>query len=612
MSRIPLKGLLCGGALVLSSWWPGVAAAGELNDLIARHMQWRGGAAFQALTSLSQQGELRSPAGAGEIIRWTANDGRSRELSRAGKMKNLTVVAELAWRRNLSGQVEDLGPAAAADIRERARLLYASTLQGADGAMVSLRPPEHHEGRRMAVVRVTFDDEDAYDLLLDPASGALHGVRLTEDRRTRHIWFRDWRRVGGVRIPFEEVRVGANPADRTTVRYTTAQLNAPPPPKAFDRPADQKRYAFRNGAHSTGWIPFDDAGGTRIFIPARVLGEPVDVLLDSGAEATVIDERFARRLELKASGTIAAEGTGGSSSASLASGVTIELDHLSLRELTVAVMDLSKIEARMARPLPIILGKEVFNQLAIDIDFEARRIAFVEPGVLTPPPGAVALPAVEAGGLRAVQIAVEGRAPIAVDLDLGNPAPLILYPAYWQREALDRNRPMTTSLGGAVGGPREERLGTIDLLDVAGFQLRGVPTRFSMPGAAAVDSARTLGNLGHGALKRFRLVTDFPHDRVFLTPYAERLAAPFPKDRTGLVVQRQPDRLRVIMVSPGSPAAAMGWRAGDEIQAVNGVPVSAGFEESEAASWRFGPERARVRLKLAGGQERTLTLSTYY
>jgi hypothetical protein len=43
-----------------------------------------------------------------------------------------------------------------------------------------------------------------------------------------------------------------------------------------------------------------------------------------------------------------------------------------------------------------------------------------------------------------------------------------------------------------------------------------VPTVFPPAGPSAVDSDRTAGNLGLGVLGRFRLVTDFAGDRLWL------------------------------------------------------------------------------------------------
>ncbi|WP_228565731.1 hypothetical protein [Myxococcus sp. CA006] len=81
----------------------------------------------------------------------------------------------------------------------------------------------------------------------------------------------------------------------------------------------------------------------------------------------------------------------------------------------------------MGHPLPVILGKEAFNQLVVDVDFPNRRVAFHEASCFKAPPRAVRLPLVEsAGGQRAVQISIEGRPPIPVLFDVGNGGALSL------------------------------------------------------------------------------------------------------------------------------------------------------------------------------------------
>jgi hypothetical protein len=43
------------------------------------------------------------------------------------------------------------------------------------------------------------------------------------------------------------------------------------------------------------------------------------------------------------------------------------------------VIDLSGVASQEAHPMPLVLGKEAFNQLIIDIDFQHRKIAFYDP-----------------------------------------------------------------------------------------------------------------------------------------------------------------------------------------------------------------------------------------
>lgn len=589
------------------------AAADPLSNLIDRHVAWRGGAAFEGLTSIRLQGRVAGSGLEGTVDRYAARKGDLRQALDLGAVKDLQgVTAGDAWTRNLSGQIEDLDAHMADDARDNAVLMFAGALRGEGRAERRLMGSEELDGRRWSVVRVTFGDADTYDLFLDPSDGALYALRAVENRRTRLVRYGDWRLVDGVRVAFSESTEADNVNANNKIAFTKVELNPAPSADLFRRPADEVKYAFADSVSSTGGIDFDFFAGNRIYIPATVNGAPVHVLLDSGAEATVVDTRFAEKLGLKPVGSLPAEGTGGSSTAAIATGVDIAIGSVTLNDLTVAIIDLAEIEKRIGRPMPVILGKEAFNQLAVDVDFQARKIAFHDPARLVPPAGAVAVPVTEIGGLRAVEASIEGGPPMLFDFDIGNGSPLLLFSAYWQPRKLDQTRPSSKLMSGAIGGVREQSQITIKSLTFGGVEFRDIPTVLSAPGAAAVDSDRTFGNIGLPIISRFRLITDYPRDKLYLVPQADAAAKPFPKDRSGLQIVAQPDRLKVAYVAPGSPAEKAGWTAGEEIVAVDGRAIGADYAGSDLSKWRSGDAGRTVELTLADGTKRKLTLATYF
>jgi hypothetical protein len=279
----------------------------------------------------------------------------------------------------------------------------------------------------------------------------------------------------------------------------------------------------------------------------------------------------------------------------------------------VAVIDLAQVARQLGHPLPVVLGKEAFNELVVDVDFPHRQVAFHERAGFRAPKGAVRVPLREStGGMREVRISVEGRPPIPVLFDVGNGGALSLYSSYWDKEGLLKGRRSTKTLSGAVGGVRERDLAVLKTVRLAGVTLRDVPTVFDGVDDSVSSSARQLGNLGLQVLGRFRMITDYARDAMFLVPDARAVAKPFPKDRSGLRVQPHEDRLEVLMVAPGSPAAAAGWRKGEHIVAIDGQPIRPDFSRSELSRWRFGPAGKSVALRLADGTQRTLTLQDYF
>ena len=64
--------------------------------------------------------------------------------------------------------------------------------------------------------------------------------------------------------------------------------------------------------------------GERLFIPVTVNGIETEALLDSGAEMTLIDAGFARRLGLTSAGEAVARRTGGSQPVRFAENVSLQ------------------------------------------------------------------------------------------------------------------------------------------------------------------------------------------------------------------------------------------------------------------------------------------------
>ena len=603
------RALFAAGATLIVLLAPAGAYADDPTGVLERYRQWRGGDAFEALVAVRSSGAMTGSGLDGTIEQIATAAGDLRRDVDLGIIRTASARRGAdGWTLTPSGQIEDAAPGSVEDLRRDALLMFEAILD--DPARLDRKADAVRDGRTFAVVGVDFGDQDVHELYLEPETGALYGLRRVRDRRESFVRFEDWRVVEGVRMPFAELSLEST-GEEAAVRWTSVETNPVLTEEAFSRPVRSAAHVIAGGAASTGFMPFDLFAGSRIYIPAVVNGVETEVLLDSGAEMTVLDKAFAERLGLTPSGDVAAVGTGGVGSAQFASGVSIELQGISFADRTVAVIDFTAIAGAIGRPLPVVLGKDAFNDLIIDIDFPGRRLAFHEREGFRPPEGLSELPLVSTGSIRAVPLSVEGREPVLFDFDTGNGGALIIYPAYAEAEGLLEDRLQSTVMSGAVGGVRESAIATVRSIDLAGFEVRDVPTVFPPAGPSAVDSDRTAGNVGLGVLGRFRLVTDFAGDRLWLGADPGALAQPFARDRLGLSLRKQGAAVVVQRVSPNSPAAEAGWVAGETIAAIDGVPAA----ELDAAALRTvltGPAGRTVRLTLEGGETRVLESRDFY
>ncbi len=592
-----------------------MAYADDTDRVLSQYVSWRGGAAFERLQSIRFKGDLAAAGLQGPSTLLTTKSGAQAASYDLGVIAGRNAIGNGdAWTTNTSGQIEDMGAQQRLDALREQSLEFAPPFVADREGKLAWIGEEQRDGATWSVVRVSFGDKDFYDLFLNPDDGALGWLRIRQDTRTRWRRLDDWRVTDGVRFAHRQAEIYETAAENYVLTWTDVQPNAAAPDTAFARPTDAvRRVAIREGAASTGWIDFDFFRDERLFLPGTVNGHETSIVLDSGADATVLDQAFADEIGLSGSGELAAGGTGGRTTVQLATGVDIRIGELELNDLTVAILDLEGVAARaVGRPIPVILGKEIFNETVVDIDYPERRIAFHDPARwrYEGDGGRVALR--EQDGDRNVAIAVEGLPPISVGFDIGQGSALTLYEAYTTEQSLLDGRRSSTRRGGGVGGAVIGTVATLEKVEFGGVEFSAVPTGFAIDAEGSFDTAREQGNLGTAIFRRFHMIVDYNNDALYLEPDPRSVGQPFAKNRAGFQGELQDEGLRVSHVAKGSPAEAGGWREGEIIVAIDGTDVGADYWTSGLWRWVSGPPGATIELTLQDGTRRTLTLAEYY
>jgi hypothetical protein len=318
--------------------------------------------------------------------------------------------------------------------------------------------------------------------------------------------------------------------------------------------------AFSNGASSTGWMNFDFYRGNQIFIPVMINGHEAIAMLITGLATTMIDKEFAIEIGLQPKDAGAADSTT----------VDIRLGNLTLQHVKVN-MTLSK---STGHPRNLLLSDELFNTLAVDIDFNHHRLACYTPASVTPPAGAVELPLNRAADSRTVPVSVENGPPVPCEVFLGDPAPLTVYEAYDKHHALLSSRPHSIRLGGGSTHPREATA-TLSRVRFAGADFYQVPAVFPSDSVRGSNSTLVSGNIGMAILSGFRLIFDYSHDRLYAVPYPRTSSMTLAKDRSGLFLVEKDGHYIVEFVAPASPAEKAGFQPGDGIRLIDQKPVLA-------------------------------------
>lgn len=249
--------------------------------------------------------------------------------------------------------------------------------------------------------------------------------------------------------------------------------------------------------------------GDRLFVPVTINGRQVEALLDSAAEATFVDDDFAKSLGLALTGNETVKGSGGEDKVRFAEGVNIHAVEADLKGLTVAVLDLQDLSARLVgTKVSLILGRDFFDAGRFRLDIERGTIRKLANAAK---PKGTLLPLVTNRGIEVFPVTIEGHAPIQTAFDLGNGSEMMI-----GRQTADRlgigapARVIERKKGGGIGGSIDRDIVKLSSVTVAGKTFTDV--------RAAIDEqdSQTDANIGVNMLRHFVIVTDFPGHKLWL------------------------------------------------------------------------------------------------
>jgi len=347
-----------------------------------------------------------------------------------------------------------------------------------------------------------------------------------------------------------------------------------------------------------GRIPFEHARG-KVFAPVMVNGLPVQAMLDSGSAFYGLDKAFAAKAGVVPVGrSIAVRGVQHSLSGRWADIRQLSIGGVTLSGAPALVVDYGALAGVVGRDIEMALGGDFFRRFVVDLDFDDESLAIVPREGFTAPSDATLVALRPARGVMTAPVRFADETTLWAIVDTGSEPPLIVSPGPSRSLRLFDGRSSTAPLGG-IGGGAVVKVGAAPTLSVGGHRFEDVPVQ---------GAPRKLGaeaNLGLGLLARFRLWLDFGGQRMWLRP---RPAPPaFRRDLLGFYGLVRDDGIRITHVAPRSPAAAAGFRVGEVVTAINGMPaMAANLALSDA------PAGTPLAITLADGTERALTLARYY
>jgi len=386
--------------------------------------------------------------------------------------------------------------------------------------------------------------------------------------------FADWRDVSGVQVPFRKVQT--DPIGGVTeMDIKTASVSATGDDAALQRPAPAPHGTLTAGAPNTVKFAFTSFDHGHIAVPASLNGTPATLLFDSGG-ANYLPPATARRLGLTISGGLNIGGVGETGTtggfARLAS-VSIGAASLHDEVAIVGPLPYAVLHPRKDLTTDGLAGFEFLSEFRVTIDYAARTMTLAR--FTDPPPRGVTVPFFSDGHSIYVPASVNGATGL-FRVDTGDGGTVTVFGNFARAHHLFEGEGTAVVAAGGVGGTLGTRKIHMRHFVLAGQDFTDLPGDVVDAKLGGFASRALAGNLGAGVFRRFAVSFDYHAHSVTFAPY--RVApAPVAENRSGLSInQNGPDAIDILSVTPGSPAAAAGLRAGDAITVVNGVSVRDG------------------------------------
>ena len=394
------------------------------------------------------------------------------------------------YRFNLNGTPVPAGTGTDRDLRA---LRVLGMLQFLDprfaklGGAIQDAGTEVFEGLRCRRIIVTAASATPIAVYVDPKTGLVDGARDSADGST--IRLGDYRRVAAFELPFSVDYNGA-PIER----YITRTIVSDP----LQVPHGLTPIVESGTA---GRMPLDPAAVSPMGT-CKIAGVSARCLIDTGNSTLSISLQLAERLGLKPIGMLHIAGLGNYATEVVHAG-PLEMGNVNFGDANYVVLSDAERYG-----YDLVVGADVLAAMPVTIDYGRHVLAF---GLDDRLDGANAL-SIRFDGFIPVVDVLLGTLPAQLAIDTGDESNINLAYSYYQQHPNLFSITSTAQVGG-VGGMSVEELGELHEIRLGGITAQDQP----------IGTTRTLqgtadGHLGAEFLSKFRIVLDYSHQQLYLTP----------------------------------------------------------------------------------------------
>jgi predicted aspartyl protease len=301
-------------------------------------------------------------------------------------------------------------------------------------------------------------------------------------------------------------------------------------------------------------------------LKAQINGQgPFDAILDTGA-GNLMTASLAKRLGLKLGGAVTVVAAGGNVPAQGVKVATVKIGDLTMVDQWFTVVDLPYSKGEEG----IFVGGDLVSGLPIKVDFEKQQITFYDNHGFTYSGDGIAVPIRFEEGVVVAEGSVDGI-PGLFGIDTGDMYSLSLSAPFVTQHELAKQYGATIQgyAGEGFGGADKGLFTRASVLRLGQMSVSRPITVLSEDSQGRFASSAISGNIGLHILKQFTITFDYAHGKMYLEKNSN-YGKPDIFNRAGLLLNLEPEDLKIETVISGSPAAKAGLAEGDVITQIDG------------------------------------------
>lgn len=457
--------------------------------------------------TLEVRGTLTGLGSSGTFHSW--RDGnRSRYDESLGVRTRQTVrVGDVAYVRNMYGDVRQSGPSAALRQRTQDSIESNAFIHHPEDAAL-LGQATLPDGRAVYRLRVQVPGGDPYGIALDAATSMIDETAYPDGAGVATIEYYDYAVTDGALYARRSVDSAGGGLSLTSL-VTAVDV---------DRPIDASTFAVpqsvRIGATAPVTVPLLSDKGLQ-YVRASANGKPLLLLIDSGSQGIVLNPEAAARLGIAPQGTIEIRGARNTQGAGVAALDAIDIGAARLPVNAVTVVDLNGL-TYAGKEVDGVLGFPFFAAAEVRIDPEKSMLTMAQPGSL--PVRGTPIPLETNRDVSEIIARIDNKVDGRFVVDTGNNSDLLIFHAFVQANPgvilYGQVRAFASNRG--VGGSSAAIPATVDRLQIGPFTLYNRYANIILADRGAFADGDDAGNIGFGSLRSFIVTFDDANHTLYL------------------------------------------------------------------------------------------------